>query len=355
MDLKTVRRRLVGFRIIIFLALTAIAVIIVLLSIGQMEQRVYANAVVYPKHRSKVYSPMNGILQGMFFREGDVVREGDVLAKLNDETLRDQLAAKQEELERAQIELKARMAELKLAESNPLPKDFLLAQTELERARKVYEVAVHDAERVRKLVEKGILPRAELEKAQLQVDLAQSACKSAELKLQVVKAGLKENTISAASIRVDLAKKKVDAIKREVQRIQEAIERTVIRAPASGQIIYAPKREGESVTGGELVFIIAEGTDAELRAYVPEDRIFRVSVGQKVRIYSSVFSYRKYGISEGVVRRVAEYPDDRNGRHAYEVVIDVTETPLPLKFGSTASAAIVVDRCRILDMLLGGR
>ena len=78
-----------------------------------------------------------------------------------------------------------------------------------------------------------------------------------------------------------------------------AVERTTLRAPAAGMVLYRPAKLGAVANAGEMLLRIAQDGEVEFAAEVTEDLLQLVCVGQPVECEAGSI------ISSGVVRRVA--------------------------------------------------
>ena len=117
--------------------------------------------------------------------EGDSVRKGDVLVRLDDSLLQKQLAA-------AQAQIALAEAQLALLQAGPRPEEIAQAQAQVEAARVAVEVAqlaVEDAQSVRDAAQdlqpELIKAETEVEKARYQRDAALALAQAADLTTQL--------------------------------------------------------------------------------------------------------------------------------------------------------------------------
>lgn len=142
---------------------------------------------------------------------------------------------------------------------------------------------------------------------------------------------------------------------------ERALSAGMILAPTAGQLTRLGVRgPGESVNAGQLLAEIAPGTaPLVFEAQVPSADIARVAVGQSVLLKVDAYPYQEYGVLNG--RVVAVSPDvsaTASGGAAYRVILAPEAPPtqtgrgrITLRLGLGATAEIVVDRHRILDLL----
>jgi RND family efflux transporter MFP subunit len=197
-----------------------------------------ASGYVTARRRATVSSKMTGKVVDVLVEEGMAVRAGQVLARLDDMTLRRYL-----ELADAELAASRRMA----------------AETEvrLKEARQTLD-------RARALVRDGISGQADLDRADAEVD--------------------------ALKARLDLTREQVTVAERQVALRRADLDDTVIRAPFAGVAISKDAQPGEMVSpvsaGGGFtrtgISTIVDMSSLEIEVDVNESFINRVTPGQKV-------------------------------------------------------------------------
>ncbi|MCX8280304.1 efflux RND transporter periplasmic adaptor subunit [Phyllobacterium sp. 0TCS1.6C] len=192
--------------------------------------------------------------------EGDVVKEGDVLARLDKSSL---------EIQLAQIEAQAAQATASIAQS----------QAQIVDAEIAVRQALEALDRARSLSAKGYTSKAEF-------DNATNAHDSAKAKLNTAR-----HALSATETQLQL----VAAQKRDVLL---RLEKADVRAPASGVILSRDALLGAivSANAGPL-FRIGRDSDFELAANVPEVDLPHLRPGMTVAV-------RVSGMEEPVTGRI---------------------------------------------------
>ena len=196
-------------------------------------------------------------------REGDMVKEGELLAKIDQRKLNaDITIAKANQLQ-AQKGITNAKANLKQAKSSVLREKANLAQAEqnlakaqadLSKAQTRYDFALTDFNRYQDLVDQGVIQRRE-------VEVRKTKWQDAQADLEAAKAGVKLATsqIQAAQTQIDAAESIVIAALTQVESAQSAfksataqlnksnviLEDTVLTAPFNGIVAYLNIREGD--------------------------------------------------------------------------------------------------------------
>lgn len=196
-----------------------------------------ASGYVTARRQATVSSKVTGKVIEVLVEEGMVVREGQVLARLDDSITRRELALTEARLSAQRRTMDETRVRLREAEVN------------LRRARN--------------LREQGVLPQADLDTAEAQVDSLEA--------------------------RLELGREEVSVAEREVALNRQYLEDTVIRAPFSGVAISKDAQPGEMISpvsaGGGFtrtgICTLVDMSSLEIEVDVSESYIQRVEPGQE--------------------------------------------------------------------------
>ena len=347
-------------RMVIYTSCFFIVGVVVLLFVARIDETVVARGKVKPRKDVEVRALDPGVLIEVYVQPEDVVKSGEILAKYDDKTVRDELAACREEIAEAKAFLATADAKMAKLEHDPLPEKLRFTDAQRKIAETRLATAEKDYTRLAKLHRTGIASRVEYEESKTRYELAKSEHVIAAGKDNIVDEGLAKAIINEAKAERSKISVKIDALQEKEKRILEKLDRTLVRAPIGGQIIRADKGGGElikpgvCVKPGDQLFVIATGHEREIHLWVPEDKIYKIGKGQPVRI-RSVFDYQKYGEAMGHVDDVSLYATEHDGGKQFWVRAVVDESPFPLPFGSSVTAYVVVNRRTLLDMYILNR
>ncbi len=149
------------------------------------------------------------------------------------------------------------------------------------------------------------------------------------------------------------AELKVKILLQEVRAFRRKIKALVIVAPFAATVVGIPVEVGDAVHLGQKLMLLARSHERALRMWIKEDDSGEVKIGQKVRIYSRIFYYRRYGIALGSIVAIKYYPQLRDGEDYVEAIARITESSFPIRIGSPASAKIIIRRGSILRLFFG--
>jgi HlyD family secretion protein len=297
--------------------------------------------------------------------EGTYVKQGDFLARLDDSALQTDLLQQQiacntsrSLLVDAAAELEAAKLALDEYESGPFRQDEQTLESEEFVAKENVRRAEEYVRYSEKLVARGYATEVQLEADRFAVEKARKELEVVRTKLDVLRRITKKKTITQLAAAVQMAEARLSSreatAKLDEQRlaqIQDYIEKCVIKAPTSGQVVYA--NDGVSATGEPL---IAEGKPVRERQVivrlpdprrmrvltrVNEARIDLVRKGMAARIAVDAFPHTELS---GVVQSVSEYPMPSAIPYStikeYAAEVEIRNPPDELRSGMTAKVAI---------------
>jgi multidrug resistance efflux pump len=261
---------------------------------GSIDERVIARAIVIPIDGvAEVRPRVEGRVTRVVVREGDVVKAGDVLAELEVEDLRAEVA--RQRAERAAVESDARSIR-----EGARPEEQAAADGDLQAARDELAIAADHAAREEKLYLSGSTAEASLETARRAADLARSRVLGAEARMRLARAGGRRTAVLAAEERAAAARESLRAA-------ESVLRRGTLVAPIDGVVIARRIDPGDVVMGAgaagadTAAFEIADTTKTEVRIEILDADADRIRIGQRV-----TFTPEGGGpaLSEGHVARI---------------------------------------------------
>jgi HlyD family secretion protein len=221
-----------------------------------------------------------GRVAEIHFAEGDVVREGDVLARVDLAELEALQAGAEAALAAATARLRemergARRQETAQAEAAALAAQARAAEAEREHAR------------AGRLHSGGAISEQALQAAATAAHVSRAASDQAEEALALVREGPRREQLDAQRAFVRSAEA-------SVARAEATIANGTIIAPFGGRITVRHREPGETVAPGSPVLTLQNPGDRWVRIYVREDRIGAVRIGQSAAILSDTYPDREY-------------------------------------------------------------
>jgi HlyD family secretion protein len=225
--------------------------------------------------------------------EGDAVRAGELLARIDPEPFVHELA-------RADAALAAAEAELKLKESGARREEIEAARAVLEQSRVAVTDATRTYQRQLGLVGSGGTSQQNLESAEAALEQATQQVRVSEAKLKLLEAGFRAEEIAAAAAAVAQAK---------AARATAALhlEDTELKAPAAGVVLTRALEPGAIMQAGTTVLSLSLEQPVWVRAYVPESLLGRVPPGTRVLLTTDGRPDRPFHGKVGFVSPRAEF------------------------------------------------
>ena len=332
----------------------SIALIMTGLALIEIDDIIIAQGIVEPGEKIYIDSPMSRVIQRIIAVPGDTVLAKAPVATLYDGDLRAAVSAAEKEVKREWANLGAARAQLALLKENP-EEEQNIAESRVDQAKISMTASKQELDRARKLfLGERLWSQEDFERAQTNYDLANANLQVAIEGLNLVKRGPSPAEIQNAEALVDQTQAALEKAQQHLSATQEALELAVLRTPVDGVVARQDLYPGMQASQGGLVMIIAglaEGT--VIGAWMPETNAWKVKVGHPVEILSNLFTDREGFVGHGEVTEVYGYALHEGGVRTFGLEISVLETPIPLRYGSTADLRIIVGRRSILKTLLG--
>ncbi|MBI5444720.1 MAG: efflux RND transporter periplasmic adaptor subunit [Deltaproteobacteria bacterium] len=211
-----------------------------------LTAQVYGNGTVEAKVVVPVSTKTTGRILDLYADQGDFVKRGQLLAKLENDDVNQQVLQAQAGLEKTASALAMEEANLKKAKAN-------------------LELAEKNAGRFRNLAERNLVSRMEAEQYENTYRVAKEEVARVTAAIEV--AG-RDQTANRANLGV----------------ARTRVADTLVYAPESGLIISRDLERGATVTPGVAIFRLADPRTVWVAANVDESQLGGVAVGKKAQI-----------------------------------------------------------------------
>ncbi len=254
-----------------------------------VERTLNASGTVAAYEEIPVMSQATGLqITAILAERGDRVRQGQVLARLNNKMLQAEMLQAQGAVAQAE----ARLDEL---QAGSRQEEIAQAQARVNNARSAVVEAESDLDLVQKRVKRnqdlqteGAITRDRLDEILNQERVAESDLAGAKARLAEAEQELAQLIAGARPQTIRQAEAELIQAQGRLQLIAAQLEDTEIVTPVDGIIAARTAQVGEITSGSESLFSIIENGRLELRLKVPETLIGQISPGKKVRITSDV-------------------------------------------------------------------
>lgn len=331
-----------------------LAAVILTLSLIKIDDVVMAQGIVEPGKKIYVDSPLKRVIEAIHCEAGSQVKAGQPVVQLYNGDLVSAVDAAGKEVQRSDANLEHARANLALLEEKPTVEALKIAESRVEQAQIALKARKQELQRAEHLyLGERLWSVEELERAKTNHQLAETNLKVASEVLSLTRRGASPSELRQAAAEVRRANAALAKARSSLKGARESLELTTMRSPVNGVVARRDLHPGMLAEQGQIVLIIAgEGGDDTIDAWVPETNAWKIRLGHPVEILSNLFTDREEFIGAGEISRFYGYAVHGGGVRTFELEIRILETPLPLKYGSTADLRIIVGRRSILKTLL---
>jgi len=260
-----------------------------LAEVTNIIKKTVATGSVVPRKEIDIKPQESGIITAMYVEPGDVVKKGDLIAK---------------------IQIIPEMIQVNNAEA------------QLKRAEISFKNATIEYKRKKDLFENGVVPESEYLEEQLQYETAEADQMAAENNLQLIKEGVTKNSKSQTN--------------------------TLIRSTINGMVLDVPVKEGNSViksntfNDGTTVATVADMGKMVFEGKVDETEVGKIKQGMALLLSIGAIEDEKY---DAFLESIAPKGVEENGAIQFEIkaAVKLKEGQF-IRAGYSATADIVLDR-----------
>ena len=298
---------------------------------GKISSTVAATGKVEPLLEVQVASKTLGRVKEIYFKEGDFVKNGDVVAVLENNEIEAQL-------EQAESALELAKAELEKIEKGSREEEIEQARANLNRYKAELEMAKLHLKRFEELYQRGIVSKSELDDARAKHDMALAEYEASIQNLNMIRSGAREEERKAARAKV----KKAEA---DVRYAEAMLENTIIKAPISGKVIRKYMDAGETITFENLVPIVTIADISKIRvvAEVDETDIRKVKLDQEAVVTTNAYPGEEFRGKVMSISAVAGKKTLKSEEPAEMVDTRVLEVKIELDDGDRLTLGLNVD------------
>ncbi len=308
---------------------------------------VTATGEIKPRNYVNIGANAMGRITEILVKEGDRVRKGQMLAKLESIQPEADVNAQRAALSSAQAESAAAEATVKSADDN-----LATLQATVDRVKADLDKTRLDVERGEKLFNEKLIAQREYEQYKAAFAAQRAALREAESRVVGWRAGRQE-----AAARLSAAQRRVAQSQAILTRVNDVLEKHFAVAPLDGMVTNLPVRVGETVvtgiqnTPGSLIMTIADMSLITAEVKVDETDIVNVKLDQPAEVSidaipNRVFRGHVIEIGNTAILRstgLAASQSTISSQEAkdFKVVIALEEPPEEIRPGLSATARIV--------------
>lgn len=267
---------------------------------------------------------------------GDFVKQGEVIARLEDRDA--QLRLEQALASDQQAEAAVRQAQSRIGlrqgqdfNADNVP-EVLSAKAAYDSALAQGKLAEADAQRYDNLIKTGDVSRSAYEKARTQADTAQAQANSAHQQYEAAVNSARQNFQGVMTAQASLS-----GVHVQTAMARKAVEDTLIRAPFPGYVSARPVASGQYVALTSKIATVLRITPIKLELQVPESDAPKMRVAAPVVANVPGYPGRDF---EGSVTAINPAVDSNS--RTFTVEAEFPNSDLALKPGMFATARVLL-------------
>lgn len=279
----------------------------------------------------KIGSELDGKLKTVSAAEGDLVRQGTILAVLENGDYVARVALMKAALREREAVLERLRNGARVEEKSEQEALLREAQAQLATAK---------AERDRRsiLLDRGAISRSEFDISDRDFHTAAARVEAASQRLAVVRTQTRAEDLARAEAEVEEARARL-------AESQAMLEKTYIRAPMSGRILRRYRKAGESVSSDGNTPVVSMGDLRTLRVRmdVDESDVSRLYLGQPGYVTAETYGDRKFTGKVVQIGQALGRKNVRTDEPTERVDTKILETLIELDPGQELPVGLRVD------------
>ncbi len=323
-------------KLILILILVIVAASVIVLYMGWTEKKPPENVLLISgnieAHESIVGFKVQGRLAELLVEEGQNVKKGDLLARLDREDYAQQTRVDEANVGSREAELDLALAGSRIQEIKAAEQAVLDAQADLE----LKKIEFH---RNQALYERNAVSTEARDTAETNLKRAQATYERNNQTYNQLLEGTRKEQIAINRANVHTARQNLD-----LSRVRLAY--TALYSPKTGVVTVRQAELGEVMLPGTPVVTIADLDRLWLRGYVSETDLGRVRWGQSAAVRTDTFPGKTYNGRVSFISSEAEFTPKSVETHkervslVYRIKIDLDNPNHELKPGMPADAEI---------------
>ena len=283
-------------------------------------------------HESLVSFKVSGRIVGLPVEEGQTLKAGQLLARLDNDDYRQQVAVDEAASSVRESQLVLGLAGSRTQEIEAARQSVIDTQADLDQKKKDYA-------RYQALYEKDEIPGQTRDQSATNVARAQTAYDRVLQIYNELVEGTRKEELAVDRANVHQAQQAL-----HMSRIR--LDYTVLRAPFDGVILVRQAELGEVVSSGTPIVTLADLIHIWVRVYLPETDLGRVRWGQDVTVRTDTYPGKNYRGRISFISSEAEFTpksvqtEKERITLVYRIKVDVENPKFELKPGMPADAYI---------------
>ena len=221
-----------------------------------MERILTFTGNLKPKDTVTILSKIPGKIEKIYVKEEDTIRKGEVLAKIEDASVKLQM-------NQAYSAWKAAEAQYNKAKKGARKEEIENAQALVKQAKQNLKDAEENLSRLERLYKNGAIPKSQYEESESKYRNAKTSYQNAQRSLSLMEKG-------ASPEELEMARSNMEAMKSQYELARLRVDYTRITSPISGKVATIYVDEGNTVGQTTPILTVISEKIIEASILVPE-------------------------------------------------------------------------------------
>ncbi|QOD13305.1 efflux RND transporter periplasmic adaptor subunit [Psychrobacter sp. 28M-43] len=310
--------------------------------VGDIENNVMASGKVKALNTVDVGAQVSGEVKRLYVEVGDEVKQGDLIAQIDQVTQKNSLSNEQASLEQSEAALQSAQAESlsKQASLKSAYADLASRQSELKQAQS-------DFARLQDLVAIDAISQQEYDTQATSVETAKAAVANARAAIDTAKAAIATTEANINSQQAALRKSRTN-----VSTAEEDLSYTTIRAPISGTVVSITTEQGTTVNANQTaptLVTLADLSTVRINAQISEADVINVNAGMPAYFNIIGNPDQQYDATLTAIEPAPEQISSTSSTDAAIYYVGYVEVPNPdrlFRIDMTAQIYIIVNEAK---------
>jgi HlyD family secretion protein len=231
-----------------------------------VRRSVTADGTLFPLNQWNVMPKVTAPVQRFLVNRGDQVKQGQLLAVLENKDLVATAAANKGQVDQAQ-------ANLQNTELASIPESIVKAQSDVDSDQEQFDAAKRVMESRQQLLKEGALARKLVDDAGVQLASAKAQLETAREHLRTLQAAGKQAQVNNATAQVASAQA-------QFQSAEAQVKYSEITSPGTGIVADRPLYAGDIAAAGTPLMVVMDVSRVVARVNVPTADAVGIKVGQ---------------------------------------------------------------------------
>ncbi|HZK85163.1 MAG TPA: efflux RND transporter periplasmic adaptor subunit [Desulfosporosinus sp.] len=337
--------------------LAIIVVVLAFITLTVLGYRSYINRTTDPTTYSgtiegtamPVQPEYGGRIVDLPVREGQMIKVGDIVAKLDDSQAKISLDSAKSQQTQAQAKLNDLLGGARVEEIRRLESVVTQAKANLAALEPNLKFEEDNLAANQKLYEGGAISKQVVDVQQTKLDTLKAQYQSVQASVNVAQAAVDQAHAGNTQPAIQSQKAAVDITVQAVKAAELSLSKLVIKSTATGQVLYKHVELGQVINPGTNMLTILDSNDLWMKIYIPEASLNLVKVGGVVSVVVDSYPGKTFKGQIQYVSNQAEFTPknvqtkEERTTTVYAVKLIITEGKEQLKAGMPADVTLTVE------------